>query len=478
MGRGDACDMNVTLSARSRLMTALRSSGTAASLLRGTAGSLINRILANGLMFATQIVFARWLGLEGFGVYALALAWLGILVMVGRLGFDLATVRFVATYHGAGAWQLLRGFLCAGRITVLGASILTGGALAVGAVALKTTLGAPLTSALAVAGAALPLLALVQFEAAALRGLGRVILGDVPFSIGHPLMLLTGFLVAVTWIGAPVSASTALLAYFGATTVVLVWLRILMACNLPAPLFQTKSRFRWHEWLTTAPPMMLISGFGVVLNQSSTIVVGALSGPAAASVYGASSRIASILQIIVFSLIAVIGPLAAKLASANEFARLQRAIDVGVAAVFGAAFCAAIVLAVLGRWFLGLFGTGFVAGYEVLLILVAGQLCATVVAPAGILLNMTGHQNASARILAVAAITNLALCATLMWRYGVVGAAVATALTTAGLGGAMAIAIHRRLGLRSWVSPAALRLLILDGIDPGRANLQNETGPN
>jgi O-antigen/teichoic acid export membrane protein len=470
--------MNRTGSSGSRLVAALRSPGVAASLLRGTAGSCVNRALANGLMFVAQIVFARWLGLEGFGIYALALAWLGVLVMIGRLGFDLATVRFVATYYGANAWPLLRGFLRAGRFTVLGASVATGSALAAGAIWLKPALGGSLSNSLAIAGAVLPLLALVQLEAAALRGLGRVILGDVPFSIGHPLLLLFGFLAAVMWTGASASAETVLLAYLGATAVVLTWLRVLMSRHLTAIPGDTELQFRWREWLTTAPAMMLITGFGVVLNQSSTIIVGAVSGSAAASIFGASSRIASILQIIVFSLIAVIGPLAAKLATRGEFAKLQRAIDVGVTTVFGAAVGTTIGLVVLGRWVLGLFGTDFVAGYEVLLILVAGQLCAAAVAPAGILLNMTGHQNTSARILAAAAILNLAFCTALAWAYGVNGAAVSTALSTAGLGGAMAIAAHRHLNLRSWVSPAGLRFGVLDGVAPGRAGLRHGTGPH
>jgi O-antigen/teichoic acid export membrane protein len=65
-----------------------------------------------------------------------------------------------------------------------------------------------------------------------------------------------------------------------------------------------------------------------------------------------------------------------------------------------------------------------------MVVLALGFLGSSIAGPAAIVLNMTGHQDASARTYAVVALANVALNAVLIPRLGIVGAALATALTT------------------------------------------------
>ena len=75
-------------------------------------------------------------------------------------------------------------------------------------------------------------------------------------------------------------------------------------------------------------------------------------------------------------------------------------------------------------------------------------------APAGIILNMTGHQNDSVKILALALAlaVNVALCGLLIPMLGSIGAALATAATMTLWNGLMAIAVWRRLGIKAYVT--------------------------
>lgn len=436
------------------LRSALSPAGHTGALLRGTAGSFLVKIASNALLFASQIVFARFLGVDGFGLYVLALAWLSVLVLFGRAGFDLATVRYVAAYRAAAEWGLLRGFLAAGNLTVLAAS-LSVATLFAGGVALSAPDAAPgMARALLLAALIMPPLALVQVQAAAMRGLGHVVLGDVPHSLIHPGMLLVCFLAAIFWFDAPAQAETALWSYTAATAASLLCLWPMLRARMRQAVPAARREYRWREWLTAAPAMLLIAGFAVALNQSTVIMTGALSGTAEAGLFGAAARVAGVLQIITFSLVTAIGPMIARLHAKGEGEALQTAIDTGVRTVFLLGCAAAAVLAALGGRILSLFGEEFAVAHLALLILLAGQTAWAATAAAGSVLNMTGHQNASAVILAVAAAANLGLCWLLIPPFGLEGAAAATAATMAGSNIAMAVYARRAIGLRSYASLA------------------------
>jgi O-antigen/teichoic acid export membrane protein len=135
----------------------------------------------------------------------------------------------------------------------------------------------------------------------------------------------------------------------------------------------------------------------------------------------------------------------------GQRAELQQLVRVAARLIFAATLAFTLVVVALGREILDLFGPEFRAGYIALLILCAGSLVNALAGPVGSLMTMTGQQSTAAVILAVNAAANLVLSAILIPRYGVEGAAVATAVTTAGWNLGMAVAAWKRLGLRATI---------------------------
>jgi O-antigen/teichoic acid export membrane protein len=90
-----------------------------------------------------------------------------------------------------------------------------------------------------------------------------------------------------------------------------------------------------------------------------------------------------------------------------------------------------VVLVLLGKPVLELFGTGFVRGYPVLLALIAGHVLAAASGPLTSLLMMCGHHQRAATLHVASMLTNAALVAWLTPRYGILGAAVATSANLA-----------------------------------------------
>ena len=430
----------------------LGSGGNVATFLRGAVGTFAVQIAGAGLLFASQAGFARFLGVNSFGIYVFAYAWLNLLLLACTQGFDVSSVRFVAAYQATGDWGRLKGFLRYSRTVVLAVSLVIGAALALGAWLFRTRLGDETLWAFWFIAATLPLYALVQIHESALRGLGFVVRAQIFQSIVHPIVLLLALPVAVLWFGARAGGDVAMAIVMVATALSLVGLWAMQRRRFPAMLPDAAPVREGRRWLKASLAMMFLMSFGPILNQSSVIILGVLDGNTGAGLYGAAVRISYVLAPLITALNAAIAPLAADLHARGDRAELQRFTRLGVRVVFAAAFAVAAVVIVSGRWILGLLGEEFVAAYPMLVVLICGQLLFAAAGPAGILLNMTGFHTDSAKVLGFGAVVNLVLCLVLIPLFGALGAAVATALTVAAMSGAMAYVAVKRLGIVSFVT--------------------------
>lgn len=422
------------------------------AVARQGAGMLVVRVSSLAILFGVQALLARLLGVDQFGIYTVALSVLGVLQFFARQGFEIAASRFVGAYAGGDDWPLLRGFVNASRVLVLGGAFIFSTLLLGVVYGISETLGNGMLHSLWWVAAILPFFTVLQLEAAIVRGIGRASIADIPTWIIQPLALAAGVTAAVMLAGAPTSAPMALAVFFATVICALILQHVMMMRVLPRDVHEAEPAYRWKEWMKAAPAMMLFAGSAMLISQVNTILLGAMSSPAEASIYNISGRIAGILQLITFCFIAAIGPVAARLHAKNDFAELARVTSVGVRVVVAAALTASLVLLVAGEHILAIFGEEFRAGYNALLVLLFGQLCWAATVPAGVLLNMTGHHNESGRILLFAAAINFALCAILIPDYGSMGAAIATSAAIVIWNGIMAWSAERRVGIQAYLA--------------------------
>jgi len=85
-----AFDNKVASQSRGRLRT---------HLIKGAAGSFVLQIGFAGFAFFNAIILARVLGAEGYGTFANAMAWLGLLTVPATFGFGILLVRDTAIYR-------------------------------------------------------------------------------------------------------------------------------------------------------------------------------------------------------------------------------------------------------------------------------------------------------------------------------------------------------------------------------------------
>lgn len=429
------------------------------ALLRGTA---VENLLAKGslhafliqgcgaaLLLLAEAVAARLLGIGQFGTYAFASAWVFVLSVLATLGFNHALLRFVPTYVAHADWGGLRGILRRANLWVLAAAIAMGVLGSLLLLGLSDCCLAPdRLTALLTALLIVPVLALSGLRQAVLRGLGRIPQALAPEWLLRPLLLIALLYAGARLLAVPLSASMALACALAASTVAFAVGAYWQRRALPGEMHAHAPVYRDRLWLGVAAPLLLLIGLNLVSSRLDVILLGMLAPIEQVGIYSAASRVA---DVVVFGLVssnAVVAPLIARLHATGRHDELQRMVALAAKGICLLTLPLALLLLLFGRPILGLFGSGFEAGYPVLVILICGQLVNALAGPVGYLMTMTGHQNRAAAIVGMAALLNLLLNLLLIPRWGMLGAAVATAASTASWNLLMLRFVHKELAIR------------------------------
>jgi len=122
------------------------------------------------------------------------------------------------------------------------------------------------------------------------------------------------------------------------------------------------------------------------------------------------------------------------------------------------AFPALLLFIVAPSWVMGLFGSQFESGWVVLLILAAGQFVNVVTGSVGYLLMMSGHESLMRNNIIFSALLNLALNILCVPTLGIVGAAVATAISLAVMNIVSLWLVYLKLGILTLPYPKGLSI--------------------
>ena len=418
-------------------------------LIRGTVSAAIVNAAGAGIAFALHVLLSRLMGVEHYGVYVYVLGWLNILVLFGKLGLDTALLRYVAAYTAQQEWAPLSGILRQSTLFAFGASMAIAGVGASAVWALREQLSAELMRAFWVGFALLPLLALTHLRQAALRALRRVALAQIPEFVLRPTLLAALAIAAVYGIGLTVRGDLVMALDLVAASVAFLLGGMWLYRALPADLKSARPTYHGREWIAVALPLFLLSGMNIVHSQTDLLMIGSLLGTREAGIYAVAVQVSMLVLIGLVAVNAIAAPMISELYATGRRDDLQRMVSIAAGGVLAVSLPVALGLTFLGSWVLSFFGPGFPEGYAALVILVAGQLVNALAGSVGLLMTMTAHQREAASIMAVSVVANVVLNAALIPRFGIEGAAVATAATTVLWNVAMFVFVFKRLGINS-----------------------------
>lgn len=382
------------------------------------------------IALAMQIVLTRALGHTGYGEFAYAYGWLLLLLMFAQGGFSIAALRYAAEYRARREGSLLTGFLKRSSQIVLLESVVL--ALLMAACASAWCDPGSKTSLynLLIASAALPVFSQLGLHCSIIRGLGHAI-QSMLCSLIYPLLFVAAMLTAAAIFPIKLSASRALQLTLGAASCACLIVFLLQRRHERNLDLGRQRSFRTREWFGTASQLMCASSLIYLHSRTGVVITGLLLDARAAGTYALAERVSDAACLGVNAVTVLAAPAFATMYAQGRRMELQRYARLAAWGATAAMLTAVPPLVLFGKPILRLFGPDFVTGYPVLLVLLAGAAANAISGSAGLLLDMTGNHRLNTMAALVSLCINLTLSFLLTPRYGILGAAVANAISFA-----------------------------------------------
>jgi O-antigen/teichoic acid export membrane protein len=285
--------------------------------------------------------------------------------------------------------------------------------------------------------------------------LRRVVIAFGPPQVVQPVLIvliLAGFVL----LGHPGGALAAITAAGVARLLILLWQGgLLKRGGLPIPA-TSGPIFDLRIWMAVGAPLLLFDMFSIILRQADLLMIGVLMSPADAGIYGAALKTTGQTIFLLASVNAVIAPMLSSMYAKKDMAGLQRLLYMAVHLSFWPALIFVAALIFLANFILGLFGPAFLAARTPMIILGIGQLFNAGTGVVISLLIVTGYHKTATKVYGISAGLYLILAYIGIHFWGLIGAAVATALIMALWNIWLSILAYKRLGLHTSIIAAAL----------------------
>jgi O-antigen/teichoic acid export membrane protein len=434
-----------------QLKKKINSDSHRAVLARGAVGAFIVKIFGVGLLFGLHIILARLLGVQHYGIYVYVSTWINILTILCLLGFQTSLVRFIAEYNVKQQWALLRGILRKSEQFVLGFSV----SVSLTGVIIIRIMGDLISPDMAItfyiAFALLPVFAFCRLREASLRALKRIIQSELPLQVIRPVLTGLALIGLFCLIGNSLKAWYAMTVNVISVFCVAVIGTIFLHKLLPNEVLRTQPFFSNKQWLKVSLPLLLVAGMSVILKRTDIVMIGFFLGADDAGIYGVASQISNLVVFALMAINTILGPMISELYHTRQKQQLQKIITLAARSIFVFTLVMSLILIIFGKFVLGLFGLVFISAYIPLLVLLAGQIINSLAGSVGLIMSMSGNQNLMGVAVSISVAINIILNLALIPVFGLLGAAVATVISTSMWKISMLIFLKRRIGINSTV---------------------------
>lgn len=414
---------------------------------RSSAFTFIGSVVSAAAGFILSLVLARTLGPAGSGLVFQMISVFTIATAVAKLGLDTTAVWLLPRLNADGRrdlgraisvllWGALFGGLLTGAAVWVLAPLLSGGTV-------------ELTTLLQAAGWFMPFSSVLVVTLAISRGLGGVRDFVLVGSVGLPVGRLAAVSVATALSASALIAGVAWLAVVALAAVVAALLVAPLVARLErADEDSLSARSLVHKITAFAAPRTVSSVIEQGLLWLDVLIVGLLAGPAAAGVYGVASRLVQAGTIPATSMRIVVAPQFSSLLHRDHLRQLNSLYARTTQWIVLFSVPMYVILVVLPAPVMAVFGAGFVSGATALMIMCIGATVSACTGNVQSLLLMSGRSLWAAINKVIVLAVSITLLLLLVPRHGIVGAAVANAVSISLDAVLAAIQVHRATRVR------------------------------
>lgn len=394
-------------------------------LVKKLAGSSSVQSIGMALLLLLHLVLARILGASNYGEYIYVISWITIAAMFGKFGMDVMLVRLVSadvsSNLASNAKAILSwGFKWAASFTTVSMCIL----LSVYFLVNQNVSGTIIVGCLY-----LFVLTTSFCQKGALVGLGSAAMSKLPTEVLRPSLMI--LLVLVLWLSVDeVGSNAAMWAMLASSLVAFgvgqcIWsysLRAKRSLGLAPSAADNFVPPRLSEiW-----PFVAVSVAGSFNKNVDIILLGSITGPESVAYYSVASRVANLALFVQRAATPIALPKISTAFLTDQLPALNQELSKLTLIVAGLTLSFVIVVLLFGSSILQAFGTSFVEGYPMLVILVLAHYTNVSFGFCNPYLSMTGNQSTAAKAVWIAAGLNIILNLCLIPAHGAFGAAIAT----------------------------------------------------
>ncbi|MDG1916770.1 MAG: flippase [Flavobacteriales bacterium] len=426
-------------------------------LIKGASSTFLLKIVGLLVGYGLAIFITNKFGAFVFGQYVTALLIVEILSIISRLGIDTVLVRFISRYVHKGASSLINQLFFKSIALVTLSAVVFTLLLLFFSDYIANFMNLDEEYLLIVSFSFIPLV-LFHMNTQAIRGLKQM----MSFSfLNNVAITLFTFILMVVLVAFSTSEKLPIYAYVMSVFVMTISSYFLWFFhrakivdskqNNSESELSTKALFKVSIPLLLGQSMMLIMGkvdLFMLANMTSSDKVG---------IYNIALKLSMLAYMGLMAVNSIAAPKFSEIHSSGDIDALKKIVQQSTKTIFWVTFPVILLFLIFPDTILGVFGDEFKLAAMALIILSISKMFSAISGSVGTFLQMVGKQNVFQNILIFTAIINIVLNYTLIPKYGIDGAAFASAISGVIWNVLMIIYIKKNFGFYSIYFPGIKR---------------------
>ena len=421
-----------------------------AQLASGSGTSFAGKMAGRGTNFLLNVALAHLLGPSRYGLYGLGWTVVRLITAVSPLGLNSGVIRFGSHYWRRDAARL-KGVLLQslGSVVLLGLLIAAVLYLVAPWMCERIFHKPDLIPVMRWFALAVPIVPALQIASSATRISQRMKFSVLAEDVSQPASNLV--LVIVVWMLGWRLVGVVVATVCSSGLALVIALRYVQRLFPDALSPQVKPIFPGRDLMSFSFSAFMSGMFLGLVIWVDRLFVGHFLSASKAGIFHSASQLSIGFAVVFGCVNPIFTPMSADLHDRGEFERLRELYRVSTKWSLYLSLPPFLVMCFVPREIMTvLFGPLYAIGWSALVILSVGQMVNAATGPVGILLIMTGRQNAWCLISSLMFCVSLILNLTLIRRWGISGAACATACALTGLFISAVLFVKRDLGMQPY----------------------------
>lgn len=387
--------------------------------------SLIIQAIYTVVTPLSMILLARFLGPDDFGDFAFSISFVIIASVFSSLGLPTVITRFGAIYFINNNWNKLKGILAFSNKRVFICSIVI--TLIILLLLVMDVIEVASKNYIFIALPIIVFLALSTIRTGLLTAIEKVNLSQLPEMIIRPILFF--IVILILYYAGVLDGYTAIISYTIINGIIFLIGAYLVKKYTQKHIENIEPDSKESKiWVKSAMPLFLLGSIQILGAQADIFLLGFLAESEEVGIFKSMYQIS---LLVIFSLIAVnaiVSPYIVRSFEEKNTKKLKQLLFVFCGINFTFALVIACPFLFFGEYFIELlYGEEFVVGVTCLQILIFGRIINSIFGISNQFLKMMGEERKATKGIFIGAVIGIILNFMLIPKYGIVGAAIASA---------------------------------------------------